>query len=115
LEAIDFTEMTKKISTITIERFDPGRMHAPELQTYQMPFEEGLTVMDALLYIHRSLDGSLAFRASCLCGLCYVCRIRIDGKERCPCKTFMKPSMVLKPLPNQKVIRDLVVEFDTAR
>jgi len=107
--------MTKKISIIAIERFDPEIMQEPELQTYPVPFEEGLTVMDALLYIHRNLDGSLAFRASCQCGLCYVCRIRIDGKASCPCKTFMKPAMVLKPLPNKKLIRDLIVEFDTAR
>ena len=89
-------------------------MQVPELQAYQVPFEQGLTVMDALLYIHHNLDGSLAFRASCQCGLCYVCLIRIDGKVRCPCKTFMKPSMVLKPLPKKKVIRDLVVEFGSA-
>ena len=99
-------------STITIQRFDPDSMTEPTHQTYDIPYEKGFTVMDALLYIYRNIDGSLAFRTSCQCGLCFVCLIQIDGKARCPCKTFMKQQMVLGPLPKKKVIRDLVVELD---
>ena len=102
----------KKMSTIAVQRFDPGIMQEPEIQTYRVPLEEGFTVMDALLFIHRYIDGSLAFRASCQCGLCLVCWIQIDGKTRCPCKSFMKEQMVLEPMPKKKVIKDLVVELD---
>ena len=87
-------------------------MTEPTRQTYDIPYEKGFTVMDALLYIYRNIDGSLAFRTSCQCGLCFVCLIQIDGKARCPCKTFMKQQMALGPLPKKKVIRDLVVELD---
>jgi succinate dehydrogenase/fumarate reductase-like Fe-S protein len=102
----------KKLCSIAVYRFDPATMEAPEIQEYRVPFETGFTVMDALLYIHRYIDGSLAFRTSCQCGLCLVCWIQIDGKTGCPCKCFMKEQMVLGPMPKKKVIKDLVVELD---
>lgn len=99
-------------SLITVQRFDPETMKAPVYQTYTIPHEEGLTVMDALLFIYRRIDSSLAFRASCQCGLCLVCLIQIDGRTCCPCKTFMKKEMLLAPAPKKKIVRDLVVELD---
>ncbi len=66
--------------------------------------------MDALLHISRHVDRSLAFRVSCQSGLCLACLIRIDGRNQCPCRTVLGQQMVLEPLKNRKIIRDLVVE-----
>lgn len=101
--------------TMTVKRFDPNAKSEPTSVQYEIPYEDGYTVMDALFYIYRNIDGSLAFRTSCQCGLCYVCLIQIDGKARCPCKTYMKADMILEPLPNKHIIRDLVVELDKTK
>jgi len=107
------SESRKKSSiTMTIKRFDPASTSEPVFERYEIPYEKGYTVMDALFYIYRNLDGSLAFRTSCQCGLCFICLIQIDGKARCPCKTYMKADMILEPLPNKNIVRDLVVELD---
>jgi succinate dehydrogenase/fumarate reductase-like Fe-S protein len=103
---------SQSISTIRIRRFDPESMPEPRYQMFEVPYAEGLTVMDAILYIYRQLDSSLAFRAFCQVGLCYGCLIQIDGKAKCPCKTYMRRQMTLEPLGNRKVLRDLVVELD---
>jgi len=100
------------MSAVTIFRFDPQTMAEPVYRTYAVPFDEGLTVMDALLHIYRNIDATLAFRSSCQCGLCLACLIRIDGTPRCPCKTFMKDKMLLEPLSSKKLVRDLVVQRD---
>jgi len=108
----DLLKDLQALSIITIERFDPVYMKRPVKQTYEVPLEKGYTVMDAMDYIYQHIDGSLAFRRSCRCGLCYVCRIRINGKARCPCKTYIQDKIFLAPLSGKKVIRDLVVELD---
>jgi succinate dehydrogenase/fumarate reductase-like Fe-S protein len=100
------------MSEVNILRFDPGIMEEPQVQTYRVPYADGQTVTDALLYISREIDGSLAFRAYCQAGLCYGCLIQIDGSARCPCRTRLKERMTLGPLKNRKVVRDLVVELD---
>ena len=102
----------RKKSLISIRRFDPTSSSEPVFKQYVIPYEEGSTVMDALFYIYRNIDGTLAFRTSCQCGLCFICLIQIDGKVSCPCKTYMKERMILEPLPNKKIIRDLVVDLD---
>jgi fumarate reductase iron-sulfur subunit len=99
-------------SSLLIQRFQPEIMKAPILQEYQVPLGPSFTVLDGLNYIYENLDSSLAFRASCLAGLCMVCLIQINGRIQCPCKTPMAKEMKLAPLPNKKVIRDLVVDLD---
>ena len=103
---------TQKKSIISVKRHDPASGSEPKYKQYEIPYAEGSTVMDALFYIYRNIDGTLAFRASCQCGLCFICLIQIDGKACCPCKTYMKENMTLEPLPNKKIIRDLVIDLD---
>ena len=103
---------SNQMSSIKILRFDPASMKEPMWQEFEIPFIKGNTVTDAILYIHREIDSTLAFRASCQVGLCYGCLIQINGNSRCPCKTYMKERMTLEPLKKKKVIRDLVVELD---
>ncbi len=105
----------KTFSRMSIQRSDPSRNIPPTYQTYEVPLAQGYTVMDALLYIHCNMDGSLAFRRSCQCGLCLVCLIQIDGKTRCPCKTYLHEKMVLAPVPRRKIIKDLVVDMDKSQ
>jgi succinate dehydrogenase/fumarate reductase iron-sulfur protein len=103
---------SQQMSSIKIMRFDPASGKEQMLQKFQVPYVKGLTVMDGLIHIYQNLDSSLAFRSSCQSGLCFLCLIQIDGKPKCPCKTFLTEEMMLEPLKNREIIRDLVVELD---
>ena len=51
--------------TLVIQRYNPEHDQRPSQQSYQVPFDNSTSVLDALLYIQQSLDPSLAFRWSC--------------------------------------------------
>jgi succinate dehydrogenase/fumarate reductase-like Fe-S protein len=83
------------------------------LKEYQVPFEPGQTVLDGLRWIRVHLDPSLAIRFSCInANACKECMIRVDGKTVYACTTRLAPGeMTLEPLPNKKLIKDLVTEI----
>ena len=93
------------------------------MATFKVPIHKGTTVLDALLYIKDRLDESLTFRHSCRMGICGSCGININGKPMLACYTqvldLATDSLLLEPLPNMPVIRDLIVDiqkfFDTYR
>ncbi|MFC1725205.1 succinate dehydrogenase/fumarate reductase iron-sulfur subunit [candidate division KSB1 bacterium] len=98
---------------IKIQRFDPDKDKKPYFQTFEVPFEKGMTVLDALYYIQNHIDGSIAFRSSCRAGICGSCAMSINGKYRLACETqvaFFKKTVTLKPLNHLPVIRDLFVD-----
>lgn len=98
-------------------------------QGYDVPERKEMTVLDALLYIQGEVDPSLSFRYSCHWAVCGSCAMLINGVPRLACRTRLDdarqridlaPSpalpardceeVVLEPLPNLKVIKDLVVD-----
>ena len=56
--------------------------------TFKVPQQENMNVLDVVNYIQNNLDPSLAFRYSCRAGMCGTCSMRINGKNRwtCPCR-----------------------------
>ena len=80
---------------------------------YAVPFEDGATVLDALIWIRNRRDASLAIRYSCIsANVCKECTIAIDGVVDYACMVRLRADavMVLDPLPGKPVLRDLVVE-----
>jgi succinate dehydrogenase / fumarate reductase iron-sulfur subunit len=110
----------EKIIEFKVQRFDPER-NRRYLSTYKVPVRTGTTILDALLYIKDNLDGTLTFRHSCRMGQCGSCGIIINGKPMLACYTQVlhlgSDSLVIEPLSNMPVIKDLVVDiqpfFDT--
>lgn len=104
-----------QIITFRVQRFDPEKDRRPYMKEYQVPYTQGLTVLDGLYYIKEKLDGSLAFRASCRMAVCGSCGMFINGKPHLACHTQITElqSVVIevKPLPNYTVIKDLVCDF----
>ncbi len=98
------------MSRVKILRFDPERNPSEFFQEYVIPFDPECTIMDALYYIYAHLDGSLAFRGSCMHGWCNICLLKADDRVLHPCRTFMKKKITIKPLPGFPVIRDLIVD-----
>lgn len=82
-------------------------------QEFVVPFEDGATVLDALLRIRSECDPSLAFRYSCInANVCKECTIAIDGVIDYACTARLLPDAVvtLDPLPGKTVLRDLIAE-----
>jgi succinate dehydrogenase / fumarate reductase, iron-sulfur subunit len=97
-----------------IFRFDPQKDKKPRFDRFSVPAPKGLTVLDALFYIQRNLDGSLAFRSSCRAGVCGSCAMHVNGKYRLGCETqvaHLKGTIRVRPLGHLPVIRDLLVDL----
>lgn len=101
-------------SKVTIRRYDPeGR--GSYAVTYQVPLEPGMTVLQALKHIYENFDGSLAFSYGCRYGRCGACAVMVNGRPSLACRDGARKEMLIEPLYNLPVIKDLVVdrsEFD---
>lgn len=91
-------------------RYDPTTDDAHRYETYEVPYEKGMRVLGVLLYIQENIDTSLAFRYSCRRRRCGSCGVAVNGKPGLACIEEAKDAMVIEPLPNLPIIRDLVVE-----
>lgn len=87
----------------------------PYFASYRVKVIPGLTVLSVLLRIRDELDGSLAFRSSCRSAVCGSCAMVINGKIDLACRTqvssFGTETIILEPLPNLEIIKDLVVDM----
>jgi succinate dehydrogenase/fumarate reductase-like Fe-S protein len=82
-------------------------------EEFAVPFEDGATVLDALIWIRNHRDPSLAIRYSCInANVCKECVIAVDGAVVYACTTRLvaDSAMVLDPLPGKSRLRDLVSE-----
>src|SRR4030067_931076 len=95
---------------LTLSRFDPEKDKAPRLEAHSVPWEKGMTILDAIFYVYENIDRSLAFSYGCRYGRCVLCAVNVNGKPTLICQTLAPPEMVIEPLPNYPVVRDLVVE-----
>ncbi len=81
----------------------------PHYDTYQVPYDPGLTLMDVLQHIYLRLDPTLAFRHACDCSYCGVCAVRLNGKPVLACETMMTKHMRVEPL-SKPASRDLITQ-----
>ena len=98
---------------LKVFRWEPGA--SERLQEYAIAFQEGMTVLDALVDAQRRLDSTLAFRYACRVGMCGSCAMVIDGRERWACRTLLsslgRGPVTVRPLYHFPLIRDLVVDM----
>jgi fumarate reductase iron-sulfur subunit len=77
------------------------------------------TVLDALVDIQRTADGTLAFRYACRVGMCGSCAMVVNGRERWACRTRLATLgagvVTVRPLYHFPLIRDLVVDMTPFR
>ena len=114
-------------------------MAKPRYDTFTLDPEPGTTVLSALFEVQRRFDESLAFRNSCRGAVCGTCAMLINRVPRLACRTQLgallegKPGIALhaytlpdhtepwdpgaevivEPLPNLPVIKDLIVDMGT--
>src|SRR5215471_3825378 len=98
-------------ATLLIARGEAGN---PERwDRFEVSFEPGQSVLDALRRLRATADPSLAFRYSCInANACKECMILVDGKTVYACTARLEPrEMRLEPLRNKRLIRDLATEI----
>lgn len=95
------------------DRKRPG--DTPRFQTYRVKVIPGLTVLAVLMRIRDEIDGTLSFRSSCRSAVCGSCAMVINGRIDLACRTqvasFGTNTIILEPLPNMEIIKDLVVDM----
>jgi succinate dehydrogenase/fumarate reductase-like Fe-S protein len=98
-------------ATLLIQRGTAGE--TPRVESFDITFEPGQSVLDGLRAIRRQLDPSLAYRFSCInANACKECMMLIDDKVAYACTARLKEGVTtLAPLPKKVLIRDLVTEI----
>jgi len=105
------------LKTVTFEvlRYNPSGGATPHLETYRVPVTKGMTVLDGLTWIKEHKDPTLSWRSSCRMGVCGSCGMFINGLPRLACNNQIlnlhSDRIVVKPLPNYDLIRDLVPDL----
>ena len=103
--------------TLKVFRYDPEveAKQEPRFDDFQIPFEGGMTVLDALMYARDHYDPSLTFRHSCRQAVCGSDALFINGSQRLGCQTQvgdLDAPVRVEPLPHQEVEKDLVVDME---
>lgn len=98
-----------------IRRFRPETDEKPYYEDFTVPVPEGMVVLDGLWWIKENLDASLSWRSSCRMGVCGSCGMMINGKPDLACNTQVldvaEDVLMLAPLPNFDIVRDLVPDL----
>ncbi len=104
--------------TLRVKRYNPQKSGLPAFQDYHVEVEPTDRILDALMYVKRNLDSTLAFRKSCAHGICGSDAMTIDGTERLACKTLVQDVakeegavVTIEPLRSLPVQRDLMVDY----
>ncbi|ELY60771.1 succinate dehydrogenase/fumarate reductase iron-sulfur subunit [Natronolimnohabitans innermongolicus] len=111
------SELEEESVLIKVFRYDPeveGKQE-PRFDDFHVPFEKGMTVLDAVMYARDTYDSSLTFRHSCRQAVCGSDAFFVNGKQRLGCKTQiadLSQPIRIEPLPHQEVVKDLVVDMD---
>ncbi|ESP88227.1 succinate dehydrogenase/fumarate reductase iron-sulfur subunit [Candidatus Halobonum tyrrellensis] len=102
---------------LKVFRYDPeveGKME-PRFDDFHVPYESGMTVLDALIYARDTFDSSLTFRHSCRQAICGSDALFVNGSQRLGCKTQLSDldqPVRIEPLPHSEVEKDLVVDME---
>ncbi len=100
---------------LRVFRYQPDADAEPRYERFEVPREEGMTVLDALIHARDHEDGSLTFRHSCRQGVCGSDAMYVNGSQRLCCQTQVSDlaePIQIDPLPHQDVVKDLVVDME---
>lgn len=81
--------------------------------TFEVPYSEGMSVLDGLIWVREHVDPTLAIRYSCTnANACKECVARIDGKNGYLCTARLAADgTTVEPLGTRGLIRDNVVDL----
>jgi fumarate reductase iron-sulfur subunit len=83
---------------------------------HRVPRIEKMTILDALVYIQRHHDRSLAFRYACRLGMCGTCTVMVNDVPRWACRTSTErlgdETIRIAPLRFLPVVEDVLVDYE---
>ena len=99
---------------VTVARGDASD---PSEMEFTVPVEANQTVLDVVTWIQQHADPTLSYRFACRVGMCGSCAMMVNGEPRWTCRTHVSrvldgDRLVLAPLRNLPVIKDLVVDMN---
>ena len=85
---------------------------AVRYDTFEVPYEDGMSVLDALRWIRVHLDSTLGIRYSCInANACKTCMALVNGEVEYTCIAKLTPNLItVEPLPKRPLIRDLITD-----
>ncbi|MCC6887747.1 MAG: 4Fe-4S dicluster domain-containing protein [Hyphomicrobiales bacterium] len=96
--------------TAQIFRFDPATDASPRYETVVVPYEKDMRVLDVLDHAVENHGLEVGYRWFCGVKRCGMCGVSVNGKPALACWEKATPELKIDPLPNMKVVRDLVVD-----
>ena len=105
-------DQTKTVR-LRILRGTGDRGSSPHYDTFEVPREEGMVVLNAVHYIQSHLDPSLSIRWNCKAGRCGSCSAEINGRPQLMCKTrvdSIEGEITIEPMQAFPRLKDLVTD-----
>ncbi len=102
---------------IKVKRYDASKGGIPSWSTFELEANPGDPLLTCLGRIKDEQDGTLTYRENCRNAICGSCSMRINGKAALACKQNVsdefdgKNPIVIEPMGNLQVIKDLVVDM----
>lgn len=99
---------------LSIYRYNQSKKAKPQFQKYEIPYRKGMTLLDALQFIHQNIDPTLAFRYECRMSICGTCGVMLNEKPVLSCSTQIDYTVrenIITPLSNFPVEKDLIVNL----
>ena len=98
-----------------ILRYNSLKDKYPYFQDYDYETSEKKSVLEALMDVRNEQDSTLSFRYSCREAICGSCAMVINGRFDLACRievaALESSLIVIEPIPNLEVEKDLVVNM----
>lgn len=102
--------------TFRILRYDPKKNDYPYFQDFFYESLEKKSLLEAMMEIRNKQDSTLSFRYSCREAICGSCALVINGEFGLACRmdlgSLKSSSIVLEPLANLEIQKDLIVNLN---
>ncbi len=116
VQTAEETSLIKEVDVhLTIKRFNPEVDVRPHWREYDLKLKSSDTVLNALIAVKGTIDGTLSFRRSCAHGVCGSDAMMINGENRLGCVNLISSvgtDLVIEPVRGLPVIKDLVVDME---
>ena len=84
------------------------------MQAYEVPVTPSMVVLDAIHYIQKNVDSTLACRWNCKAAKCGSCSAEVNGRPALMCKTrvdeFPEGKITVGPMRAFPLLKDLVTD-----